>query len=120
MSKARFLFDECTAKRLMAALLRIEPAIDALHVGDPGAPPKGTLDPDLLIATEGLGRVLVTNDKSTMPQHLRDHYQAGHHTAGVIILRQGFSIGRLAQEIHQQWVTTTADEWIDRIIVLPL
>jgi len=119
MSKPRFLFDECIDPDLIAALLRLEPTIDALRVGDPGAPPKGTLDPDLLIAAEFMSRVLVTNDKRTMPRHLHAHYLAGHQTTGVIMLRQGFSIGHLAREIHQQWTTTTADEWIDRSLVLP-
>ena len=119
MSKPRFLFDECTDPDLIAALRRREPTIDIIRVNDPGAPPSGTLDPDLLLAAEALGRVLVTNDKRTMPGHLRSHYQAGHHTAGVIMLRQRFPMGRYVQEILDEWTNTTADEWIDRIVVLP-
>ncbi len=119
MSKPRFLFDECMHGAIKTGLQRLEPAIDILQVGDPGAPPRATQDPDLLFAAESLARVLVTSDKKTMVRHLMAHYQAGHHTAGLILLRPNFSIGRYVQSILQQWATTTADEWIDRTMYLP-
>ena len=52
MSQIRFLFDEDTDPDLIDALLRREPTVDVLRVDWPGAPLAGTLDPDLLIATE--------------------------------------------------------------------
>jgi hypothetical protein len=119
MNKPRLLFDECTDPDVIAALRQMEPSIDIIRVGDPGAPALGTQDPDLLLAGEALGRVVVTNDKRTMPGHLANHYAAGHHTAGVILLRQGFSIGQLARAILDEWTKTTADDWIDRTMYLP-
>jgi hypothetical protein len=119
MSKPRFLFDECTDPDVIAGLRRLEPAIDIIRVGDQGAPPGGTPDPDLLLAAESLGRVLVTNDRQTMPAHLSAHYLAGHHTAGVILLRGGFSLGSYVRAILREWATTTADQWIDRTVYLP-
>jgi hypothetical protein len=119
MSKPRFLVDEDTHGGLLQAVRRLAPGIDGIRVGDPGAPPLGTLDPDLLIAAEAMGRVLVSNDRSTMPVHLVSHFAAGRHTAGVILLRKGYSLGRYAQEIIDQWASTTADEWVDRTIYLP-
>ncbi len=119
MNKPRFLIDEDTPPYLADALLQKEPVVDIIRVGDPGAPPSGTLDPDLLIGAEGLGRVLITNDKRTMPGHLVDHFVAGRHTAGVMLLRQGFSLSRIVQEILNHWTTTTADDWIDRTVYLP-
>lgn len=46
--KVRFLLDESESSRLKAALLHLNPAIDVLRVGDPGAPPLGTPDPEVL------------------------------------------------------------------------
>lgn len=46
--KIRFLLDECESPRLKTALLRFNPAIDVLRVGDPGAPHLETLDPEIL------------------------------------------------------------------------
>jgi hypothetical protein len=119
VSKLKLLADECTNPILLSALRQAEPAIDVIQVGHPGAPSRGTLDPDLLIAAESLGRVLLTNDRSTMPGHLVDHYASGRHTAGVMLMRRGFSLVRYVQEILQYWNTTTADEWIDRTVYIP-
>jgi hypothetical protein len=119
MSKPRFLWDEHVDPAIIAAMQQLAPGIDVILVGDPGAPPRQTPDPDLLIAGEALGRVLVSKDKKSMPRHLINHFASGRHTAGVILLREGFSIGRYAQEIVNQWATTTADEWVDRTIYLP-
>jgi hypothetical protein len=119
VSKLKLLADECINPILLSALRRAEPAFDAIQVGDAGVPPWGTLDPDLLIAAESLGRVLLTNDRSTMPGHLVAHYAAGRHTAGVMLMRRGVSLARFVQEILQHWNTTTADEWIDRTMYIP-
>ena len=119
MNKPRFLCDECQTTALLAALRQLAPGIDVTRIGDPGAPPLGTKDPALLIAAETLGRVLITNDRRTMPGHLTSHFASGRHTAGVILLRDGFLIGHYAQKIVDRWATTTADDWLDLTIYLP-
>ncbi len=119
MTRMRFLFDECTAPALIDGLRLQEPNIDILRVGDAGAPPLHTPDPDLLLAAEATGRVFVSNDKSTMPPHLVGHYAAGHHTAGVLLMRQGFSLGQYIQEILKRFRSMTADEWTDRTEYIP-
>jgi hypothetical protein len=93
--------------------------IDVCRVGDAGAPPRGTLDPDLLLAAEAMHRCLITQDKNTMPGHLIAHFGAGHGTWGVMLLRQGFSLGRYVQEIVGHWATTEEVDWIDRMIYIP-
>jgi hypothetical protein len=79
----------------------------------------GTQDPDVLVAAEALGRVLISRDRRTMPGHLAAHFAAGRHTAGVILLRNGFPPGRYVQEIVNQAVTIPPADWIDRTIYLP-
>ena len=66
--------------------------IDGVRVGDPADLPRGTLDPDLLLWAEREGRVIVTEDHRTMPTHLADHLQAGHHSPGVLIVRLGSTL----------------------------
>jgi hypothetical protein len=46
--KIRFLLDENLPPKLKIAVLRLNPAIDILRVGDSEAPSLGTLDPDIL------------------------------------------------------------------------
>jgi hypothetical protein len=119
MASPKFLFDECTDPALRRALIGKAAAIDILTVGGPGAPPKATQDPELLIASEFLVRVLVTNDRQTMPGHLADHFQAGLHTWGTILLRRGSQIGDQMRDLLLIWQATTADEWRDRIDYIP-
>jgi predicted nuclease of predicted toxin-antitoxin system len=65
--KVRFPLDENLSPRLKAALLRFNPAIDVVHVGEPGAPQLGTPDPDVLRYLEISERVLVTSNRKSMP-----------------------------------------------------
>jgi len=119
MTQLRFLFDEDTDPDLIEALLRREPAVDALRVGWEGAPAEGTLDPDVLLAAESLGRMLISRDKQTMPDHLAAHFAAGRHTHGVALLRQGFSFGTHVGELLMLWSASEAEEWIDATLYLP-
>ncbi|BAZ86846.1 MULTISPECIES: DUF5615 family PIN-like protein [Dolichospermum] len=61
--KIRFLLDENLSPKLKFAVLRLNPAIDIVRVGDPDAPPLGTLDPELLRYLEVSERLLVTYQK---------------------------------------------------------
>jgi len=115
----RFLFDEDASHDILNDLRSVEPGMDILAVGEPGAPPKGTPDPAILLAAEALGRTLISSDRSTMPGHLADHFHQGRHTFGVILLRLGFSVGRYSSEIHLIWFATTLDEWLDRTAYIP-
>ena len=47
--KIKFLLDENLSPRLKIAVLRLNPDIDILRVGDENTPKLGTLDPDVLI-----------------------------------------------------------------------
>jgi hypothetical protein len=120
MSQLRFLFDECTDPGMIDALLRREPSIDVVRVGWEDAPALQTLDPDLLMAAETMGRMLVTNDRRSMPDHITDHFAGGRHTHGVALLKKGCSIGSYVEELLLLWSATTAEEWIDGMIYIPM
>src|SRR3954469_19438412 len=66
--------------------------LDTLRVGDTPAPPLGTVDPDLLLWCEANGRVLVSEDRKTMPGHLTAHFLAGRHVGGVFLLTPRWTI----------------------------
>jgi hypothetical protein len=119
MNEPRFLMDE-NVPPLMPHTLRTQgPGIDFLCVGEPGAPPPQTSDPDLLLAAETLQRLLVTLDRKTMPGHLRQHFHAGQHTCGVVLLRNGFPLARYVHELLLIWGASTAAEWVDMAVYLP-
>jgi len=119
LSSLRFLIDEDVNQDLIPALRAAEPGMDVLVVGQPGAPPKRTPDPALLLAAETLGRTLISGDRSTMTDHLKDHFDAGHHTCGVILLRGGFPLMRYVADIHLIWFVETPAEWVDRTDYIP-
>ena len=59
----RYLLDEHIAPSYSPQLLRAAPDLVAWLIGDPGAPPRGTLDPEILIWCEENGFILVTNNR---------------------------------------------------------
>ena len=119
MASLSFLFDEKTDPDLIRALVQLAPGINILRVGDPGAPTRRTIDPDLLVSAESLGRALVSGDRQTMTGHLTDHFAAGRHTHGAILMRSGFPMAAYVQDLLLIWYATTADEWIDRTDYIP-
>ena len=92
----RFLLDEHLRGPLWQGIQHRNAAgvdvLDVLRVGDSLAPALGTTDPDLLIWAEQQGRILVSEDRKTMPGHFIDHLQAGRHSPGVFILLRGWTI----------------------------
>jgi hypothetical protein len=122
MSQVRFLLDEQIPEPVSDAIKAAEPAIDFRQVGvHPDVPPKGTLDPDVLLFAEKEEYALVTFDKRSMPGHMAAHLATGHHTWGIFLFPTGnyLSPGRIAEELVLVWATSEADEWIDRLENLP-
>ena len=115
----RFLLDENLDPKVKVATLRLNPTVDVLRVGDQGVPLLSTADPDLLRFCEVAQRILVTADRTTIPDHINAHLAAGGHFWGVCLLRDGFSIYRVAQELLLIAEASTAEEWLDRIEWIP-
>ena len=118
--KVRFLLDENLSPRLKVAVLRFNPAIDILHVGDADAPPRGTLDPEILHYLELSQRLLITDNRSSMPEHFEAHYGDGGHIWGLLWVRPETQIGELVREIFLVWEASEAEEWLDRLDWIPL
>lgn len=118
--KIRFLIDENLSKQIKIATLRLNSNIDILCVGDPDAPTFGTLDPDILRYLEGARRLLITDNRKSMPGHLESHWAEGGKSWGIFWVRPQTPIGQLALEIILIWETTEAEEWIDRGDWIPL
>ena len=120
MTKPRFLLDEHINRAIQRQLRRLDVKIEVLAIGDPGAPPAGTSDPDILIWLEENGYILVTENRSTIPGHLEDHFAAGRHFPGVFWLRQGTGIGAIVEELYLIWFTSEAEEYHDCALFIPL
>jgi hypothetical protein len=115
-----FLIDEQMPGAVFKAIVRHNRnspyRVNILVVGGPGAPPKGTLDPDLLVWTEETGRILVSYDKHTLPGHFADHLAAGRHTPGIFLFKLRHLIADIVEFLTLAAHTSSPDEWVDRIL----
>lgn len=86
--------------RITVGLRRIAPSIDVLRVGDPGAPPLETQDPEILRYLALNQRLLVTNDRASTPDHLDAYRAQGGQIWGLLWIRPRTATGLLIQELH--------------------
>jgi hypothetical protein len=119
----RFLLDEQLRGPLWGAIQHHNAAgvypLDALRVGNAPGPPAGTKDPDLLMWCESYERVLVTEDRNSMPGHIVQHLAAGHHTAGALILRDGWTIRDVVEMLVLYDQTHDPADMVDLIAYIP-
>src|SRR5262245_2253020 len=115
----RYLLDENVDPVYCVQLNRQKPELTVWAVGDPGAPKKSTLDPEILRWCEDHKFVLVTNNRASMPLHLADHLAEGRHVPGIFILNSGMGIGETIDELILVAMASFKDEFQDRITYLP-
>jgi hypothetical protein len=113
MKRLRFLLDEHVPRAVQDQLLRLSSDIGVLTIGQPGAPVKGTPDSDLLDWIEQSGYILVTENRRTIPIHLR-------HIPGVLFLRRRVPLGQVIESLFLMWATSEAEEFQDRVLFIPL
>jgi hypothetical protein len=116
----RFLLDEHVNPAIQRQLLRRSLDIIVRCVGGPGAPPKGTTDRDLLRWAADQRFVLVSEDRSTLPDCLRDQIADGRHSFGILWIRPGARLGRLIDDLYLIWQICDEAEFIDRGVFIPL
>lgn len=120
MNARKYLLDEHVPPSLKMAIHRYRPEIIVWCIGDAGTPPRGTLDPDILLWCEANGFSLVTENRGSMPVHLRNHLATGRHVPTIFILNDGMSIGQTAEELALISVAMQPDEYADMIRFLPI
>jgi hypothetical protein len=114
--KLRFQADNDLDQRIVTAVKRLESSIDFQTA--PAIGLHRVADPDVLALTAQEGRVLVSHDRRTLPDHFRD-FIASQTSPGVIIVSQKLSIGRAAELLHLLWAATEAEEYTNIIYDLP-
>ncbi|MEM8639650.1 MAG: DUF5615 family PIN-like protein [Cyanobacteria bacterium P01_G01_bin.54] len=116
----KYLIDENVDPIYTQQLRRSEVDILVMAVGDLTAPKRGTLDPEILNWCEAQGYILATNNRKSMPVHLMDHLNAGHHIPGIFILNPKLSVGENLEQLLLIAEASFDDEYQDRIEFLPL
>ena len=72
--KPRFLPDENVNRAVQRQLQRLDREIEVLSIGDEGAPAAGSADPYILKWIEQNNYILVTENRSSLPKHLTEHF----------------------------------------------
>jgi hypothetical protein len=115
--KIRFQADYDFNGEVIDGLLRREPAID-LQSGHAAAL-EGIPDAVVLEKAADEGRILITHDHRTMPRHFAE-FISRRACPGVLIIPQQLSIGETIEELLLIWSDSEAEEWVNRILYLPL
>jgi hypothetical protein len=118
--RVRFLLDENLSPRLKTILRRLESEIDAIRIGDYGAPALGVSDSEILLYLSESQRILITDNRSTIPGHLEDFYLRGDLShGGILWVRPDAALYDLTVDLHLIWLSSTAEEWVDRSDWIP-
>lgn len=115
--KVRFQADADLNQIILSALLRREPTIDFQTAM--AAESQGVDDADVLVRAAADGRILVTHDRRTMPQHFAD-YIAQETSPGLLVIPQSLSVAAAVEDLLLIWSATEVEEWINRIVIFPL
>lgn len=116
----QYLIDENLPNLYQEQLKHYLPELKVLMVGDPNAPEKGTLDPEILLWCEGHDFILVTNNRRSMPVHLRDHLENSHQIPGIFTFRKNFSVGKVIEDLVLIAEAGDPEEYKNRITHIPL
>ncbi|MBC8876984.1 MAG: DUF5615 family PIN-like protein [Planctomycetes bacterium] len=113
----RFLSDEDFNGRIVRGLFLRKSDLDLVRVQDVGL--LGADDDEVLEWADQNGRVLLTHDGRTMPNHVRNRLAAGSHLPGVFIVDDLASIGDCVEDILLVAECSEEGEWEDQIHYLP-
>ena len=116
----RFLIDENISPEYRTQLLRHEPSLTVLVIGDEGAPARSTLDPDILEWCEQNQFSLITNNRESMPQHLSDYRKKRSHVPAIFTINLAVPMGKIIEELLLIAGASDEDEYINEIKYLPL
>ncbi len=116
----KYLMDENIDPLYPKQLRLKQPELIILVIGEPFTPAKGTKDPEILDWCEEYQYILVTNNRRSMPVHLKDHLAKNQHIPGIFILNPQLTIGQNIDELILIAEGSFDDEYQDQIIHLPL
>lgn len=111
----RFLADANLDHDIVAGVLRREPRIDF----EAGILPERMKDPEVLAVAASTGRVLVSYDIHTMPQHFAE-FIARQPSPGLILIPSSKSLGQVIEYLVLAWYASEPEEWVNRIVWVPV
>jgi hypothetical protein len=114
----RLLADENFNGDIVRGLLLRRPDLDIVRVQDVGL--SGADDPAVLAWAANEGRILLTHDKATMPDHAYARIGEGLPMPGMFVIARRLSAGQCIEELLVIDTASEQAEWADRVLFLPL
>jgi len=114
--KALFQADNDLRKAIVRGAVRREPQMNfrSAQVARLDA----VSDRDVLALAAQEGRILVSHDFQTMPQHFR-LFTRERRSPGVLLIRQDLPVGEAVQSLVLIWEASDASEWENRLCLVP-
>jgi hypothetical protein len=116
-SKLKFQADADLDGRLIRGLARAYCEIDIRTSASAGLP--GLNDLTVLRIAADSQRILVSQDRRTMPGHFAQFIQT-QQSSGLIILKAATPMSTAIEELALIWSASTSEEWINRLLWIPL
>ena len=116
--RPRFLADENVDLGLVLGLQRRVDGVDIVRVQDVGL--RTLEDPLILQRAADEGRVLISRHIKTVPRFAHQRIAAGHRMPGVVMLPSSLSMATAIDDLVLITTATTAEEWVSRVVYLPL
>jgi len=113
----RFLADADLNNAVVQGVRRREPSVDFKSANE--ASLEGLLDPEVLELAARENRVLISQDRSTVPVHFAARLRAGHRSPGVLLTMPRASVGELVESLEIIWIASHESEWSDQIHYVP-
>lgn len=114
---AQFLADENFNWRILQGLLRQRPELNIVRAQDVSL--RNTDDRVILEWAFQANRVLLTHDVSTITKFSKQRIASGLSTAGIIVIGEEASIGRVIEDILYL-IERNADKWENTTWFVPL
>ncbi len=114
--KIRFQADADLDEDIVTGLRRREPGIDFQTATEAGL--RGLDDRQVLARAAEEGRILATHDRKTMPHHFAD-FILQKRSPGLVIISQKTGTLVAIEELLLIWTASEAEEWTNRIAVIP-
>ncbi|HXG66865.1 MAG TPA: DUF5615 family PIN-like protein [Blastocatellia bacterium] len=114
----RLLIDQDFDQDILRGLLRRIPDLDAVTAYEVGL--SAASDPTLLAWAAENGRILVTHDRRTMPDHAAERIVAGERMPGVFVVPRRLPIAQMIDDLEIMVTCSLENEWENVIRFLPL
>jgi Domain of unknown function (DUF5615) len=118
MSRPRFLANHDLTEAIVLGVIRREPSVEFQRLRDVGMAERS--DTEVLEYAAGLNLLIVSHDVNTMTAHASRRITAGLPMPGFLLAHQGDSIGAIIDDLVFLWVASEAEEWVGKIVFLPL